>query len=73
MPGSQLVRRADFWYRADLRDAATTAGSRSIRYPPFIAWSRQADLQKEYRNRVRKTRMMPLEAITNLLIACKQV
>ena len=29
-------------------------------------------LQKECRNRVRRTRMMPLEAITNLLIA-KQV
>jgi len=29
-------------------------------------------LQKECRNRVRKTRTMPLEAITNLLIA-KQV
>ena len=31
----------------------------------------EADLQKEYRNRVGKTRMMQLEVITNLLIASK--
>jgi uncharacterized protein Yka (UPF0111/DUF47 family) len=30
-------------------------------------------LQEECRNRVRKTWMMPLEAITNLLIANKQI